>query len=244
MPRLQNKVALITGGGTGIGRGIALALAGEGCQVVVAGRRVEPLEETAKSFDGEPAIRTHTVDVADAASVQALVGWVEQEVGPIDILVNNAGSNIPNRSFEATTAEDWQRLLDINATGAFHGMKAVVPGMRGRKDGLVVNISSVAGKQPILLGGVAYCASKFAMAALGRTTSQEVADDGVRITTVYPGEVATPILDNRPVPVSDEHRARILQPEDLGAAVLMIACLPPRAHVPELVITPTCQKWA
>jgi NADP-dependent 3-hydroxy acid dehydrogenase YdfG len=122
-------------------------------------------------------------------------------------------------------------------------MHAVLPQMRARGDGLIVNISSIAGKRALALGGIAYCASKFAMTALGTAVGNEVAPDGVRITNVYPGEVNTPILDNRPQPVSDERKASMLQPEDVGALVLSVACLPPRAHVPELIIKPTVQEY-
>jgi NADP-dependent 3-hydroxy acid dehydrogenase YdfG len=107
-----------------------------------------------------------------------------------------------------------------------------------------VNICSIAGKRASVLGGVAYSASKFAMTALGGTVALEEGRHGIRVTTIFPGEVETPILDRRPVPVSAEHRARILQPADVADAVLMIACLPPRAHVPELIIKPTSQDYA
>src|SRR5690606_34250804 len=124
--------------------------------------------------------------------------------------------------------EDWDLLLRVNATGAYNCMRRALPGMRARRDGVIVNISSVAGLRANPLGGVAYNASKFAMSALGTTVAQEEKDRGIRISTVYPGEVETPILDKRPVPVTAEHRARILQPEDVAAAVRLIACLPPR----------------
>ena len=116
--------------------------------------------------------------------------------------------------------------------------------MRERHDGLIVNISSIAGERLSLLGGIGYTASKFAMTALGVTAAREEAENGIRVTNVYPGEVETPILDHRPVPVSAEHRARILQPEDVAAAVVMVACLPQRAHIPELIIKPTSQDYA
>ena len=140
--------------------------------------------------------------------------------------------------------EDWDLILKINATGAFNCMRAVLPQMRERQDGIIINISSIAGKRAGLLGGVAYNASKFAMSALSTTAGIEEKDNGIRVTTVYPGEVETPILDDRPVPVSAEHRQKILQPEDVAAAVLMIVQLPPRAHVPELVIKPTSQAYS
>jgi NADP-dependent 3-hydroxy acid dehydrogenase YdfG len=139
--------------------------------------------------------------------------------------------------------EDWERVLEINATGAYRCMREVLPSMRERRDGLVVNISSVAGKRAITLGGVVYCASKFAMTALGTAVSNEVRNEGVRITNVYPGEVNTPILENRPTPVSQEHKESILQPEDIASLIVTICALPPRANVPEIVIKPTIQEW-
>jgi NADP-dependent 3-hydroxy acid dehydrogenase YdfG len=116
--------------------------------------------------------------------------------------------------------------------------------MRERRDGLIISISSIAGKRAMPLGGVAYNASKFAMGALGTTVGLEEAANGIRVTTIYPGEVDTPLLDRRPVKVSAEQKARILQPEDVAAAALMIAALPPRAHVPELIIKPATQVYA
>ena len=107
-----------------------------------------------------------------------------------------------------------------------------------------MNINSTSGIRAGVLGGVAYSASKFAMAALGITVAQEVREMGIRITNIYPGEVETPILDLRPVPVSAEHRAKILQPEDVGAVLATIAALPPRANVSEIVIKPTIQAFS
>ena len=242
--KLSGKTALITGGGTGIGRGIAIALAEAGCQVAVTGRRAEKLSETANAYSGEPKILTYTADVGDRGSVDELVDWANKAMGKIDILVNNAGVNVVKRTMAELAPEDWERMLHINATGAYYCMRAVLPQMRERKDGLIVNVSSIAGKRPSVLGGVAYSASKFAMASLGGTVALEEGNNGIRVSNIYPGEVDTPILDNRPVKVGEDHRARILQPEDLGAAVLMVACLPPRAHIPELIIKPTTQNYA
>ena len=243
MGSLTGKVVAVIGGGTGIGSGIARGLAEAGCRVVVGGRRQEPLESLAKSIGGEFPVLCHSVDVADAASVETFFGYVRDEVGEVDILVNSAGVNIQNRTMAAMKPEDWDRVMQINATGAYRCMHAVLPAMRERRDGLIVNISSVAGKRAIALGGVVYCASKFAMTALGTAVSNEVRDEGVRITNVYPGEVNTPILENRPTPVSEEHKRSILQPEDVAAVVVTICGLPPRANVPEVVIKPTKQEW-
>jgi NAD(P)-dependent dehydrogenase (short-subunit alcohol dehydrogenase family) len=241
--KLQGKTALITGGATGIGLGIAIGLAQEGCRVAIVGRREDKLRDAAAKYKGQPPLLTHAADVADLKSVEALFRWTKAELGPLDILVNSAGVNVVQRSLKELSTEDWDYLMRVNASGAFYCLRAVLPEMRERKGGLIVNISSIAGKRSSLLGGIGYTASKFAMTALGVTAAREVAEDGIRVTNIYPGEVETPILDKRPVPVSAEHRARILQPEDVAAAVLMIACLPPRAHIPELVIKPTSQDY-
>lgn len=242
--RLKGKAALVTGGGTGIGLAIAIALAREGCRVAIAGRRESALADAAKTYNGQPPLATHVVDVGDLPSVERLFAWTRLELGPLDILVNSAGINVVRRSMAELSTEDWDAMLRINVSGAYYCARAALPEMRERHAGLIVNISSVAGKRGSLLGGVGYTASKFAMTGLGSTLALEEAVNGIRVTNVYPGEVDTPILKNRPTPVTREHRDRILQPEDVAAAVLMIACLPPRAHVSELIITPTSQPYA
>jgi NAD(P)-dependent dehydrogenase (short-subunit alcohol dehydrogenase family) len=185
----------------------------------------------------------HPVDVADRESVSRLFAWAEN-LGPIDILVNSAGVNIKTRSMSEMTPGQWDQVLAVNATGAYNCLHAVLPQMRERGDGLIVNISSVAGKRSSMLGGVAYCASKFAMTALGTAAGLEEGRNGIRVTNIYPGEVDTPILEHRPKPVSDEHRARCLRPEDVATMVVAVAKLPPLAHVPELVIKPVWQDYA
>ena len=243
MSQLAGKIVAITGGGTGIGAGIARGLAEAGCRVTVGGRRVEPLDQLAAAVKSEHPIRTHQLDVADPASIEAFFADIRDQVGDVDILVNSAGINIQKRTMAEMSAEDWERVLSINASGAYRCMREVMPAMRARRDGLVVNISSIAGKRAITLGGIVYCASKFAMTALGTAVSNEVRNEGVRITNVYPGEVNTPILDNRPTPVSQEHKDAILQPEDIAAVVVTICALAARANVPEVVIKPTIQEW-
>lgn len=240
---LQNRTAVVTGGGSGIGLGIALALAREGCQVAIAGRREQLLQDAVDAYRGVPPLRFHPVDVADRESVNQLFAWAEQSLGPVDILVNSAGINVRDRSLAQMKPEEWDQVLAVNATGAFNCMHAVLPQMRKRRDGVIINISSIAGKRATPLGGVAYNASKFAMTALGMSAWLEEAKNNIRVTNIYPGEVNTPILENRPVPVSEEHKAAILQPEDVASLVLAIVKLPPRAHVPEMVIKPTTQDY-
>ena len=236
---LNGKTALITGGGTGIGLGAAQALAAAGCRVAIAGRREEVLKAAAETCGAS----YHAVDVADQASVAALFAWVRETLGAIDMLVNSAGLNIRTRSMAEMTPDQWELVMRVNAYGAYYCMHQVLPEMRERGDGLIINISSIAGKRALELGGIAYCASKFAMTALGTAVGNEVARDGVRVTNIYPGEVNTPILENRPAPVSDERKAAMLQPEDVGQMVAAIAALPPRAHVAEMVIKPRVQEY-
>ena len=243
MPQLEGKTAIITGGATGIGLGIARSLADAGCLVAITGRREAALREAAEAADCDPPLLYHRVNVAHRGSVNQLFEWASEALGAIDILVNSAGTNVKTRTMAEIQPEQWDQVLAINATGAYNCMHAVLPQMRERGNGLIVNISSIAGKRAAALGGVAYCASKFAMTALGTAVANEDGPHGIRVTNVYPGEVNTPILENRPVPVSDEHKAAILQPEDVGALVLTIARLPPRAHVPEVVIKPTQQQY-
>lgn len=240
---LSGKTAVVTGGGTGIGWAIAKALHDAGAQVGIAGRRLEKLQAAAQQAGGKNPILCHTVDVADRDSVSALFDWMNDKLGKVDILVNSAGINIPNRKMTDMQPEDWDKVMTINATGAYNCIHAVLGQMRERRDGLIINVSSIAGKRAAALGGIVYCASKFAMTALGTAVGNELADEGIRVTNIYPGEVDTPILENRPTPVTDEHRARILQPEDFANLAVAIAALPPRANVPEIIVKPTLQGY-
>jgi NAD(P)-dependent dehydrogenase (short-subunit alcohol dehydrogenase family) len=183
-------------------------------------------------------------DVADGDSVKAAVDQVLAAFGSIDVLVCNAGTNVRNRSLAALSSEDWQRMIDVNLTGAFNLVRHVLPGMRERRNGLVVQICSISGIRASTLGGAGYSASKFGQSALGLCLGREEGVNGVRSTVIYPGEVNTPILDARPVPVETERREAILQPEDVAAAVRFLVELHPRASVPELIIKPTVDDWS
>jgi NAD(P)-dependent dehydrogenase (short-subunit alcohol dehydrogenase family) len=244
MMRLAGKTALITGGATGIGQGIAMALAQEGCRVAIAGRREDKLLETAVGWKGEPAMLTHPVDVADRESVGKLFRWAEKTLGKIDILVNAAGINTPKRSMADMSPETWDEVIAINATGTYNCIAAVLPGMRSRRDGLIININSISGHRASMLGGVAYSASKFALTALGTAVALEEGKNGIRVTSICPGEVDTPLLRRRPVQVPADQLSKILQPSDVADAVVMVCCLPPRAHVFDLIIKPTYQDFA
>jgi NADP-dependent 3-hydroxy acid dehydrogenase YdfG len=243
MSQLTGKRALVTGGGSGIGLAVARLLLGEGAKVAITGRDEAKLRRAAADLRGGDRLLYRACDVADAARVEAVVADITGRWGGIDLLVNNAGTNIRERAVRQLTPEKWQLLIRSNLDGAFYCVHAVLPQMLARKDGVIVNVCSIAGKRAGPLGGAAYAAAKFGMSALGICLAAEEKDSGVRVSNVYPGEVDTPILEVRPTPVSAEQRAKILRPEDVAAAVLFVAALPPHVSVPELVIKPTAQVY-
>jgi len=214
---LSGKIALVVGGAGGIGFGIAKALAAEDCQVALADCNEEALRQAAQAADGPTRFQWHTC---------------------IDILVNSAGINVGNRMMANLDPADFDRVMEVNTTGTFNCIHAVLPIMRKKRSGLIVNIVSLAGKRAMLVAGMPYCVSKFATDALGTFVNLEECANGIKVTNIYPGETNTPIVDKRPTPPPPEKRAQMLQPEDIAACVVMIAKLPPRAVVPELVITP------
>jgi len=238
------KTALVTGAGSGIGRGIARALDGLGLRLALIGREPRKLEDTlAELTNGRESALTFSCDVGDRASVKAMVGRVLEAFGSIDVLVCNAGTNVRNRGLDVLSPEDWDKMIQVNLTGAFNLVHHVLPSMRERQNGLVIQICSISGIRASTLGGAGYSASKFGQSALGICLGREEGKNGIRSTVIYPGEVNTPILDARPVPVGAERRVAVLQPDDIAAAVMFLVQLHPRARVPELVITPTVDDF-
>jgi NAD(P)-dependent dehydrogenase (short-subunit alcohol dehydrogenase family) len=240
---LTNKIALVTGGSSGIGLSIAKALAQEGCRVAMVARDPEKLRQAAESYGGKPPLVWYSCDVADRQAVEKLFGWLRESLGPVDILVNAAGINIRRRAVGELDPADWDRVIAVNLNGAFYCTRAALEQMRPKREGLIINISSISGKRALKYSGVAYCASKFGMTALGTCVGIEEWPNGIRVTNIYPGEVDTPILEHRPTPVPPERRAQMLKPEDVAACVLFVAKLPPHVLVPELVVTPLYQEY-
>jgi NADP-dependent 3-hydroxy acid dehydrogenase YdfG len=236
---LKGRVAWITGGGSGIGLAAGIELARAGAQVVLSGRSAETLKKAKKQLDCE----TIGLDVADQKAVAAAARQIVKQHGRIDILVNSAGINLPQRNLHNVSLQGWDEIVAINLSGTFYACHAVLPAMRAKKDGLIVNVSSWFGRFPNELGGPGYNATKRAVLALTETINIEEAANGIRATAVLPGEVATPILEKRPVPPAQSERARMLQAEDLGRTVLFVATLPPRACVNEIVISPTWNRF-
>jgi NADP-dependent 3-hydroxy acid dehydrogenase YdfG len=243
MGKLDGKTALITGGGSGIGLAVARSFLNEGARVMISGRDEQKLRKAQALLSAGDRCRSHPTDVAKPEQVRALVVHTNEHLGPIDILVNNAGLNVKQRTFRELTPETWDLLIRANLDGAFYCTYAVFPQMRERRDGVIINVSSIAGKRASPLGGTAYAAAKFGMSALGLCVAAEEKDSGVRFCNIYPGEVDTPILEVRPQQITEEHRRQILQAEDVAAAVLFVAALPPHVSVPELVIKPTSQVY-
>ena len=234
---LSGKVALITGGGSGVGAAIAARFDRADAHVAIIGRREEQLQHTVEKIGGN--VRAYVADISNREQVAQLVADVQETFGPIDILVNNAGVNLPQRSLAQLAPEDWDRLMAVNATGAFNMVHAGLPGMRTRRSGLIINISSISGIRPSALAGAAYSASKHALSALSKVIGIEEGDHHIRSTLISPGDIDTALLEQRPVKVSEQIRAIILQPDDVAAAVQFVAELPARACVPEMVIKPT-----
>ena len=232
---LKGKVAWITGGGSGIGLAAAQELKRAGATVVISGRSAKTLRH--------PGLESIALDVSDRKAVSKVATSILEKHGRIDILVNSAGINLPKRNFRNVSAEGWDEIVGINLSGTFYPCHAVLPAMRKEKQGLIINIASWFGRYPNELGGPGYNASKRAVIALTETINIEEAANGIRATSILPGEVATPILEKRPVPPPQSERVRMLQAEDLGKTVLFIATLPTRACVNEIVISPTWNRF-
>jgi len=234
MNSLTGKTVLISGGGSGVGLGCAQAFAQNDCQVVICGRNQKKLEQAAT---GQMLI--HACDISAREQVSSLF----EKFGVPDILINSAGINVVKRKVSELSHEDFDRIMAINCTGFFNLVHEALPTMRERKDGLIFSISSIAGKRAYPLAGMGYSASKFGVSAIASAINAEEADSGVRVTSIFPGEINTPILDERPVKVPDEKKARMVHPEDIASLVVSIAQLPKHVVVPELVITPTYQEF-
>src|SRR5581483_588704 len=178
----------------------------------------------------------HELDIVDRSGVDRFARTVT-DAGPVHALIVAAGTNLPDRSLDRLTAEGWDQLISVNLTGAFNVVHAFLGALRVTR-GDAILIGSISGSWPDVSGS-AYQAAKAGLLAFARGAGFEEHTRGVRVTTVLPGVVDTPILDSRPEPPSAELRAHMLQPEDVAAACLFAATLPPRAHVPELTILPT-----
>lgn len=243
MGLLEGKVAVITGAGTGMGRSTAALLASEGAGVVLVGRRQAVLDDVAAEIiaDGGAAY-ARAADISSKDAVDALIAWVRHDVGPVDILVNNAGSASKVLNVRWISQQEWNDVLDVNLNAVYLLTQAVLPDMLGRNTGTIVTVSSLAAVNPNLLGGAAYGAAKAAVRNFMTYLHNTFRNDGLRAITILPGETATPILDNRARPPRQDERDAMVQPEDVARAIHLVATLPQRTVVQELVIAPTVQR--
>ena len=243
MSDLAGSIAIVTGAGTGIGRAITHSLVGAGARVHMWGRRPEALREAARGVDAG-RVCLSSCDVSNRAQVQGAVENALEKWGNVNVLVNNAGVNTNPRSIADVDPADWDRTVDINLTGVFNVTRSLLPALRAVGAGVVINVASVAGMRASKVAGAAYSATKHGVVALSKQLNEEEVENGLRACAICPGEVETPILDQRVEPVSAARRAAMLQPEDVAKAVRFVASLPPRACVPLLVIKPTVQSFS
>jgi NADP-dependent 3-hydroxy acid dehydrogenase YdfG len=237
---LTGKVAWVTGAGSGIGQAGALALAEDGALVVLSGRRADAVADTAKRIAAAGGkSETEPLDVADAKAVEAAAATILKRQGRVDILVNSAGLNVTKRNWDTVDAEGWDTVVGIDLDGAFYATRAVLGSMRARKDGLIINISSWAGRYDSYLTGPAYNAAKHGLVAMTAHLNMAEGKNGIRACVICPGEVNTPILDKRPIPVPPEVRAKMLQPADMGETIRFLARLPAHVCISEMMIAPT-----
>jgi len=242
---LRGKVAWVTGGGSGIGLAGARELAAAGAHVVISGRTARTNESGLAELKQAGSAEATLLDVGDRTAVEKAAADIEKRHGRIDILVTSAGTNIGGgkRNFATMDLDGWDDVVRINQNGLFYCCHAVIPGMRKRKDGLIINISSWAGRYASILTGPAYNATKRAVIAISESINMEECAHGIRATSILPGEVATPIMEKRPVPPSAEERARMAQAEDFGSAILFVATMPARTTVNELIMAPTWNRF-
>lgn len=237
---VTDKVIWITGAGSGIGEAAAYALADAGARVVLSGRRLDRLEAVAANIDG--SVHLEVLDVGDRTAVAAVIDRIEKAFGRLDVLVHSAGINISDRAWDQITPERWDEMIQIDLNGAFYCSHGVLPMMRRQGEGLIINVSSWAGRHVSAVTGPAYTAAKHAMNAMNESLNQAECRNGIRACAICPGEVATEILDRRPVPVSDEDRAKMLQAEDLGDLILYVCQTPAHVCVNEILISPTWNR--
>jgi NADP-dependent 3-hydroxy acid dehydrogenase YdfG len=240
MRQLEGQVAIVTGGGSGIGRATATMLAAEGARVVIAGRRRAPLDEVVSEIEkagGSCAARI--ADLANPAQAESLAQWTIEQYARVDVLVNNAGHSSRVRNIRYVGESEWDSVLAVNLTGVYKLTQAVLPGMIERGGGTIVTVSSLAALRPGLIGGAPYGAAKAAVRNLMGHVHNVLRSKGIRATTILPAEVDTPILDNRPLVPDARARATMMLSEDVARAILLCVTMPARTVVEEIVMSPT-----
>ncbi|HLO87439.1 MAG TPA: SDR family oxidoreductase [Nostocaceae cyanobacterium] len=234
----QKRTALITGASSGIGKATALAFAQAGVNLALVSRSQDKLEAVAATVvqDTVATAKVFPVDLGEVSQVKAKIEAIAQEMGHIDILVNNAGMAYTGNLGETPLA-DWQRVIDLNLTSVFQCILGVLPGMRQRGQGTIINVASIAAKQAFP-GWGAYSASKAALLSLSQALAQEESANGIRVTSICPGAVNTELWDTETVHVNLD-RSKMLTPEIVAQSILHTALLPQQAAIAELTLMPS-----
>lgn len=226
---VNQQRAIITGASSGIGKATALAFAKAGINVALVSRSLDKLEsvaETARELGVEA--KAYAVDLAQVTTVKERMAWIDQDFGPINILVNNAGMGYTN-SLSDTSLEDWQAVLDLNLSSVFQCVMGILPKMRQRKRGTIVNVASIAA-QTAFAGWGAYCVSKAGLISFSEVLAAEERVNQIRVISVCPGSVNTPIWDTDTVQ-ADFDRAMMLTPETVASVILQAVLLPETAVI-------------
>ncbi len=243
MKTLEGKIALVTGGGSGIGRATALMLAAEGARVAITGRRKAVLEQVVAEIEREKGTAVaRTCDLTKAEEARELGAWAVKTFGGVDILINNAGQSSHVRSVRWIGQDEWDAVLGVNTTGVYALTQSLLPSMLERGAGTVITVASMAALRPGGFSGVAYGVAKAGARALMQALHTELRNRGIRATTILPAEVDTPILDKRPLVPDAKARSTMMQSEDVARAILLVCTLPQRTVVEEIVMSPTFQR--
>jgi NADP-dependent 3-hydroxy acid dehydrogenase YdfG len=241
---LSGKVAWVTGAGSGVGEATALLLARSGAKVVLTGRRIAPLQHVATQITKEGGTAVVAAgDLMEHATAPAIVERIDAELGRLDILVNNAGLNILERRWAQLTPQGTDHVIAGNLNSAYYNVIACLPLMRRQQDGVIIHTASWAGKYVTPVSGTAYTAAKHAVVAMSESINIEEFQNGIRSSVLCPNEIATPILEKRPVKVTDAEKARMLQADDMARLILYIASQPAHICINEVEISPRWNRF-
>jgi NADP-dependent 3-hydroxy acid dehydrogenase YdfG len=234
---LKDKVVWITGAGGGMGQHIALTLSKLHSKVILSDINEQSLKKVSQKCTYDSSIKP--LDITKINHVKTVVKEIESEFGQLDIVINAAGMNIQNRDWDVIQETDWDKVFKVNINGMFYCCKSALQLMKRQNDGLIINISSWAGNHISYLSGTSYIASKHAINAMTETINMKYCNVGVRACSICPGEASTPLLDQRPVPISQEEKDLMLQVEDISETVAFVAQMEKHVCVNQITISPT-----